>query len=133
MTALLGGQVAMFFAPVPIAIPHMQSGRVRALATTAARRASSMPNLPTMSEGGLPGFEFSTWEGLFVPAGTPGPVIAKLNSDTNRILETPDIRDKFSDIGAGIAGGTPEQLAAHMKVDAEKWARSLKKSGMRIE
>jgi len=133
MTALLGGQVAMFFAPVPIAVPHLQSGRVRALATTAAKRAPNMPNLPTMAEGGLAGFEFSTWDGLFVPAGTPRPIVAKLNAEVTKVLEMADIRDKFSELGASIAGGTPEQLTAHMKVDAEKWIKLLKSPGVRIE
>ena len=133
MTALLGGQVAMFFAPVPIAVPHLQSGRVRALATTAAKRAPNMPNLPTMAEGGLAGFEFSTWDGLFVPAGTPRPIVAKLNAEVTKVLEMADIRDKFSELGASVAGGTPEQLTAHMKVDAEKWIRLLKSPGVRIE
>ena len=133
MTALLGGHVAMFFAPVPIAVPHLQSGRVRALATTAARRAPNMPNLPTMSEGGLAGFEFSTWDGLFVPTGTPPTIVAKLNADVTKVLEMADIRDKFSELGASVAGGTPEQLTAHMKVDAEKWIRLLKSPGVRIE
>ena len=133
MNALLGGQVALFFAPVPLAVPQIQAARVRALAVTSARRLTSMPNVPTMSEGGLPGFEFSTWEGLLVPAGTSRTIVTKLNSEMAGILDMPDVREKFSAMGASTAGGTPEQLSAHMKLDAEKWARSLKTSGMRVE
>lgn len=133
MNALLGGQVSLFFAPVPLAIPHIQSARVKALAVTSARRITSMPNVPTMSEGGLPGFEFSTWEGLLVPAGTPRAIVMKLNAEMAGILDMPDVREKFSALGASTSGGTPDQLSAHMKLDAEKWARSLKASGIRIE
>lgn len=130
---LLGGQVAIFFAPIPIALGHVQAGKLKALAVTGAVRAPVTPNLPTMSEAGLPGFEFSIWDGVVAPAQTSKEIITRLNSALVRILQTPDIREKFSAIGAEATSSTPEQLAAWMKNDAAKWAETLHAAGVRAQ
>ena len=130
---LLGGQVAIFFAPIPIALSHVQAGKLRALAVTGARRAPVTPHLPTMSEAGLPGFEFSIWDGMLAPAKTPDEIITRLNAAIVRILQMPEMKEKFSTMGADATGSTPEQLAAFMKSDASKWAKILKAAGVRAE
>lgn len=133
LTELLGGQVAIFFAPIPIALSHVQAGKLRALAVTGATRAAVTPHLPTMSEAGLPGFEFSIWDGVLAPANTPKEIITKLNAAIVKILQMPDMKEKFSTMGADATSSTPEQLAALMRAEADKWAKILKESGARME
>ena len=133
LTELLGGQVAIFFAPIPIALSHVQAGKLRALAVTGAKRAPVTPDLPTMSEAGLPGFEFSIWDGMLAPARTPKEAISKVNAEIVKTLQMQDVKEKFSAMGAEPTGSTPEQLAAFMKADADKWANILKESGARVE
>ena len=133
LTELLGGQVAIFFAPIPIALSHVQAGKLRALAVTGAKRAPVTPDLPTMSEAGLPGFEFSIWDGMLAPARTPKETISKVNAEIVKILQMQDVKEKFSAMGAEPTGSTPEQLATFMKADADKWANILKESGARVE
>ena len=133
LTELLGGQVAIFFAPITIALSYVQAGKLRALAVTGARRAAVTPDLPTMSEAGLPGFEFSIWDGMLAPARVPKEAVAKVNGELVKILQSRDIKERFAAMGADAASSTPEQLAVFMKADADKWVKILKDSGARAE
>jgi tripartite-type tricarboxylate transporter receptor subunit TctC len=133
LTDVLGGQVAIFFAPIPTALPHVQTGKLRALAVTGVARSPVAPQLPTMAMAGLPGFEFSVWDGIFAPAKTQSQVIGALNADIVKVVQMPDLRDKLAAMGVDASGSTPEQLAAYLKADTAKWAKVLKDSGIKAE
>lgn len=133
LTDVLAGNTQLIFATALSVQPFLQAGRLRPLAVTTAKRLDTMPNLPTIAESGVPGFEASTWHGMVVPTGTPRAVIAKLNSEVNAILELPDIRKFLISQGAQIKGGTPEQFAAYIKSEGPKWAKVIKDSGARVD
>ena len=130
---LLGGQIQLIFASSISAMPQIQAGRLRALAVTGAKRAKALPDLPTVMEAGVPGFVVNQWYAMLAPSGTPKAIIDKLNSETNKSLMYPDIIQRFTNDGAEAAGGTPQQLAAHMKSEREKWAKVIKDAGIRAE
>ena len=131
LTALISGETQIMFSSITSTLPFVKSGRMRAIAVTGAKRSLAAPELPTVAEAGFPGFEAVTWYGLFVPAGTPAPVIARLNTEMVRILQAPDFRDWLITQGADPVGGTPEELAAFVKSELVKYARIVKASGMR--
>jgi tripartite-type tricarboxylate transporter receptor subunit TctC len=114
-------------------MPHIRSGRLRALAVTTARRMHAMPELPTVAEAGVPGFEATTWHGMVVSAATPPALIARLNADTAKILNAPDVRERFAALGAEVIGGTPDEFAAYIKKEIPKWTRVVRESGARAE
>jgi tripartite-type tricarboxylate transporter receptor subunit TctC len=130
---LLGGQIQMMFDNMPSALPLAREGKLRALAVTSAKRHPAAPDIPTMSESGLPGFEATSWFAVYAPAGTPAEVIAKLNAEFNRIMTLADVREKLAGIGLDIVGGSPEQLAAYTKSELAKWAKVVKESGARAD
>ena len=130
---LLGGQIQLIFASSISAMPQIQAGRLRALAVTGAKRAKALPDLPTVMEAGVPGFVVNQWYAMLAPSGTPKAIIDKLNGETNKSLTYPDIIQRFTNDGAEAAGGTPQQLAAHMKSEREKWAKVIKDAGIRAE
>ena len=132
VTDLLAGNVTMMFANSLSVLPHVQSGRLRALAVTSAKRASTTPDLPTVAET-YPGFESGTWFALFAPAGTPREVVMRLNAVTNKAVQMPDVREKFAAQGAETLQGTPEQVAAYTKGEVAKWAKVVKASGAKVE
>jgi tripartite-type tricarboxylate transporter receptor subunit TctC len=129
MPDLLGGHVAMFFAGMPPAMPHVRSGKLRPLAVTTTRRSPSAPDVPTMQESGVPGFDISNWFAYFVPAGTPADAIARLGAEVNRALKLDDVREKLAAVGAEVAGSSPEELAAFWRAESEKFAQLIKVSG----
>lgn len=129
MPALIGGHVPMFFAGMPPAMPHVKTGKLRALAVTTTRRSPAAPEVPTMTEAGVPGFDISNWFAYFVPAGTPFDVIARLNAEINRGLKLPDVREKLGNAGAEAIGTSPEELAKFVRVESEKFERLIKVSG----
>jgi tripartite-type tricarboxylate transporter receptor subunit TctC len=133
VTDLLGGQVSMSFINAIVVLPHLKSGKLRGLAVTSAQRFSVTPELPTISEAGLTGFEAVGWNGLFAPAGTPREVIQRINAETVRILRKPDIREKLVAQGAIVEGTSPEELSAFLRVDVERWAKTVKASGAKAE
>ena len=133
LTDVIAGNSQLIFATALSVQPYLQSGRLRPLAVTTAKRIDTLPNLPTVAESGVPGFEASTWHGMVVPTGTPRAVIAKLNSEVNAILQLPDIRKFLISQGAQIQGGTPEQFAAYIKSEVPKWAKVIKDSGARVD
>jgi tripartite-type tricarboxylate transporter receptor subunit TctC len=130
---LLGGQIQMMFDNMPSALPVAKEGRLRALAVTSAKRHPAAPDIPTMSESGLPGFDATSWFAVYAPAGTPVEVIAKLNAEFSRIMTLTDVREKLAGIGLDVVGGPPEQLAAYTRSELAKWAKVVKDSGAKAD
>ena len=130
---LLGGQVQVMFSTMPPALPHVMAGRLRALAVASLRRSPAAPELPTIDEAALPGFEATTWHGVMVPAATPDAVVAKLNHDIVAVLRTPDVAERLSSQGAEAIGSTPQAFAAYIKAETAKWAKVIRESGAKAE
>jgi tripartite-type tricarboxylate transporter receptor subunit TctC len=133
MTALLGGEVPLMFNVMSTALPHVKAGKVKALAITSPRRSSLVPDLPTVAEAGLPGFEYVAHFGLQAPARTPSEVIAKLNAETVRILQTAEVRERLAVNGAEPMHSTPEQFGAFIRQEVEKHRPLVKASGARVD
>ena len=133
LTDLLGGQVQLMFDNMPSALPHVKAGKLRALAVTSPKRSSALPDIPTMDEEGLKGFDATSWFGLLAPAGTPKDIIAKLNAAAVKALATPEMRERLASQGAEAVGNTPEQFATFIKAEIEKWAKIVKASGARVD
>ena len=133
VTDLLAGQIQLMFAPAQTVMPHVKAGRLKALAVTSARRSTSLPELPTAAESGLPGYEAIGWFGLLAPAGTPPAIVAKLSADANRVLAESDVRQKMLALGAEPAGDTPEQFARFIRDDQAKWSRLMAERGIKPE
>ncbi len=133
MTALLAGEVQLMFNVMSTALPHVKAGKVRALAITSARRSSQVPDLPTVAEAGLPGFEYVAHFGVQAPARTPREIIAKLNAETARILQMADVRERLTVNGAEPMHSTPEQFGAFIREEVEKQRALVKASGARVD
>ncbi len=131
--ALMAGDTQFMFDNLANAMAQVKGGKLRALAVTTAKRSSLAPDLPTMAEAGLPGFDISTWYGLFAPAGTPAPIIAKWNADVTKILNAPNIRAQFVSDGAEPSPNTPEQFAQFIAAELTKYARIVKASGAKVD
>ncbi|MBS0335722.1 MAG: tripartite tricarboxylate transporter substrate binding protein [Proteobacteria bacterium] len=129
MTAMSNGDVQMSVVPVFSSAPLIKSGKVRAIAITSARRSPTAPEYPTVAESGLPGYESVSWYGVLATAGTPKPVVDRLNAEIRRIVATPEVRDALSNQGAEPVTDTPEEFAAIVKADVAKWARIVKATG----
>jgi tripartite-type tricarboxylate transporter receptor subunit TctC len=132
LTDVINGQVQLMFASITSAKPQISAGRVRALAVTSATRSPALPQLPTVAESGVPGFERQAWHGIVAPMGTPAPIIRRLNTELNKILQTAEVRTVLSRQGAVIVGGTPQEFANHIRAEIPKWAKIIKESGARI-
>jgi len=130
---LLGGRVLVMFDTVSAINPHVKSGALRALAVTTAKRSAAAPEVPTMAEAGLKGYQTSTWGGILAPAGTPKDVVAKLNAEINKALAMPDVRQRMLDAGIEPAGGTPQQFAAFIESEMAKWGKVAKVAGIQPE
>lgn len=131
--ALLGAEVHMQISPMASLYPHVQSGKLRGLGVTGSARAKTAPELPTIAEAGLAGYEFYVWYGLLAPAGTPAAVIQKINEGYNRALSSPDVRDRLAAIGIDALGGTPEKFATFLKSEMSKWAKIAKDANIRVD
>jgi len=131
LTDLISGQLQVLINNAISTVPFVKSGRVRALATTGATRSSALPDLPTVAEAGVPGYENSSWSAVAAPAGTPQPIIARLHKEFAGILTMPDIQKKHADVGARIIGGTPEQFHAYLKLEVEKFGKLVKAAGIK--
>jgi tripartite-type tricarboxylate transporter receptor subunit TctC len=133
LTDLVGGQVQLMFDNLPSSLQFIKAGKLKALAVTSTTRAAALPDVPTMVEAGVPGFEASAWFGILAPAGTPRDVITRTNAEIVKWLASPDAREKLSAQGAIAAGGTPEDFARHIAAETAKWAKVVKESGAKID
>jgi tripartite-type tricarboxylate transporter receptor subunit TctC len=133
MQGLLAGDVQFMFDNLASATPQVKAGKLKALAVTTARRSPLAPDLPTMTEAGLPGFDITTWYGLMAPAGTPSAIVAKWNAEVTRILNAPDVKERLAAQGAEAAPMTPDQFAAFIKAEIPKYARVIKASGAKVD
>src|SRR5438552_744737 len=133
MNDVLAGSIHLVVIGVPAAAPHIKSGRLRALAVIAPQRLPALPEVPTVAEAGLPDFEVTTWYGVLAPAGTPRPVVARLNGELVKILYSPDMKDKLSAIGTDPVTSTPEEFAAYLRQETAKWADVVRKAGLNAD
>ena len=133
LTDTISGQVQISFTSLPSAVGHIKGGRLRGIAVTSAQRSESMPEIPSLAESGLAGFDVNPWFGLLAPAGTPDDVVNQLNRDINEALQSADVRKRFADQGAVPLPMTPAQFAAQVKGDLEKWEKVVRDSGAKID
>ncbi len=132
-TDLLGGQVTMSFDTITPVLPHIKAGKLRPLAVSTARRSSALPDVPTLEEAGLKGFDIGTWFGVLAPAGTPQDVVQRLSSEMRKIIQSPEFKQRMAEIGAEPIGNTPEQMARQIREETEKFARLVKEAKVVIE
>lgn len=133
IVGLMSGEASVMFMPTTNAVPLVRSGRLRALAVTSRERVSAMPELPTVSESGLKGYESSQWYGVLAPAGAPSDVLGLLSSQIVKIMQAPDMKQRLTGEGLVAVGSTREQFAVHIKVELAKWAKVIKASGARVD
>ncbi|MBI3371480.1 MAG: tripartite tricarboxylate transporter substrate binding protein [Betaproteobacteria bacterium] len=130
---LIAGRIDIMFDNIPLPLPHIKAGKLRGLAVTAAQRSPVLPELPTLAEAGVPGFDVSSWYGMYAPAGLPRDMVMKLNSAFNEALRTPEIRSQLTAQGWSVTGGAPEQFAAHTQAELERWAKVVKAANVKVE
>jgi tripartite-type tricarboxylate transporter receptor subunit TctC len=130
---LLGGRVTMMFDNMPSSLPLVREGKLRALGVTSAKRSPAAPDIPTIAESGLPGFEAVSWFALYASPGTPKPIADKLQAEVAKILKSPDASKKLLDIGLEPVGNSPEELAAYQRAEIAKWAKVVKDSGAKVD
>ena len=133
MNDLIAGRVSMMFTDLTVGLPHVRSGVLRALATTRMQRSALLPDIPTLDEAGVKGFDMDSWAGLFAPAGTPPEVVAKLNAELRRIIDNPEIRAKIAVLGFETFSSSTEELNEHVKVQLVKWTKMIKDAGIEPE
>jgi len=133
LTDLIGGQVQLMFDSMPSAMPHVKAGKIRPLAVTTARRVAAVPDLPTIAEAGVPGYDISTWYGVWAPKGTPRDIVLRLQQDIARVLQMPDTRERYAGLGAEPVGNTPDEFAAYCRSELAKWAKVVKESGAKAD
>ena len=133
LTAILSGEVQAMIAALPGTVPNLKAGQLRALGVTSAKRASAMPELPTLIESGIKGFEFATWYGLFAPGGVSRDIVTRLNTSINKILAMPDVKAQFERQGLEPAGGSTEEFARYFKGEIEKLGKVIRASGAKVE
>jgi tripartite-type tricarboxylate transporter receptor subunit TctC len=133
LTDLLAGVVKIAFETTPAVLTHVKAGKLRALAVNSAKRTPLLPNVPTMAEAGLPGFEVTSWNGVLAPAGTPKEIVTRLNQEIVKALKMADVREKLSGVGADPVGSTPEQFAAFIQTEIKKYAKVIQEAGVKID
>ncbi len=131
VTDLIGGQVQLLWVSIPSVLPHVKAGRLRALAVSTAKRTTSAPDVPTVTESGYPGFEYSNWNALFAPAGTPQPQLRKINAQVVAALSDPAVAQRLTAQGADPAPGTPEELGKYMRTDHERWKKVIRTANIK--
>ena len=130
---LLGGRIQMIFDNMPSALPLVKSGELRALGVTSSKRSASAPDIPTIAESGIPGFEASSWFALLGPANIPKPVLARINAETNKVMASPEVKERLFQLGLDVNPGPPEQLDKLIASESKKWERVVKESGARAD
>jgi len=130
---LMGGSVQLYMSSVPSAMSQIKSGKIRPLAVTSEKRSDDLPQIPTINESGYKGFNAVTWFGLLVPAGTPAPIVSRLNTEVNKVLQMKDLQQKIGAEGGDAQGSTPEEFAGLLKTDIVKWGQVVKESGAKID
>lgn len=133
LTDLMGGQIQLMFDSMPSAMPFITSGKLKALAVTTKKRSSSLPNIPTMQESGVDGYETSTWYGLWAPKGTPPEIVNKLSQAAQEALKKPEVVAQYQRMGAEPVGSSPQEFQAYMRSEEKKWAEIVKRSGARAD
>jgi tripartite-type tricarboxylate transporter receptor subunit TctC len=133
VTDLLAGQIDLLFAPSQSVIQHVKAGKLKALATTGSKRAETLPDLPTVAEAGVPGYEAVGWFGLLAPAATPKPVVDRISADANRVLGDSEIKTRMQALGADPSGNTPDEFARFIRDDQAKWAKLMREAGIKPE
>lgn len=128
---LVAGRVSMMFSPLPVVMPLVREGKLRALAVTSLRRSAAVPYLPTIAESGYPGFEATNWYGLVAPAGSPTSAIAQLQAETTRALGVPELRDRLTGLGIDVTGSTPEEFAAVIRAEIPRWTQVIRQLGIK--
>jgi len=130
---LMGGQITMVFDSMPGSWPFAAAGKVKPIAISSAKRSTTAPDVPTVAESGVPGYDYVSWLGLVGPAGMPKDLVARLNADTNKILQLPDVKERFAQLGTLPVGGTPEEFGAYIRTQVETWHRVVKAAGSKVE
>jgi tripartite-type tricarboxylate transporter receptor subunit TctC len=133
MTDLLSGKVSMIFDQIASSVSNINAGKLKALGVTSKTRSEALPNVAPIADTGVPGFEALSWSGVVVPARTPAPIVNRLNSEINAILNTPEMKKRFADLGADAVGGSPEAFANHVKSERQKWAKLVKEANIRVQ
>lgn len=133
LTDLLGGQIQIYASSIPTALGQIKNGQLRAIAVTSLKRSGALPNVPTISESGIKGFEANTWFGFVAPAGTPQNIINELNKNINQVLKQPDVRARLMNEGGEVLGGTPEQFSNLLAKDIAHWGKIIKASGIKLD
>jgi tripartite-type tricarboxylate transporter receptor subunit TctC len=131
--ALIAGQVQLAFVTIVSILPHVRSGKVRAIAVTSATRSSAAPEVPTIAESGVPGFDHTPWNGFIAPSKTPRAVIARLNAEAVKVVQSPEVKKTLAHEGADAVGNTPEEFTAILKSETAKWTKVIKASGIHVE
>ncbi|MGZ5164443.1 MAG: Bug family tripartite tricarboxylate transporter substrate binding protein [Burkholderiales bacterium] len=133
LTDVMGGQIAATMDNMPAYLPQVKAGKIRALAVTPNKRSPAAPDIPTVAEAGVPGYNSSAWFGLVAPAATPKDVVTKLSVETARILQLPDVKSRLSELGAEPIGSMPEQFSSHIKAEIAKWAKVIKEANVELQ
>ena len=133
MSDLIGGQVVLMFDQPVSSLPHVQAGKLKVLGISSAQRFSTLKDIPTVAEQGLPGFEAISWSGICAPGGTPRPIVDRVYSEVAKVLKVPELRDRLLRDGIEPVGSTPEQYAEHIKKEAVKWSKVVKDSGAKVD
>jgi tripartite-type tricarboxylate transporter receptor subunit TctC len=133
ITEIIGGRLQLVSDNVTSVLPHVTSGRLRALGVTGPRRIPLAPEIPTVAEAGVAGYEITAWGGYIAPAGTPGPVVARLNAELNKAIAAPAIRDRWLALAIEPVGGTPERFAEHVRAETKKWTDVIKRAGIKAD
>ena len=133
MSDLLGGQLSLLIEAMPLVLPHVKAGRIKAIAISGTKRAAAAPDSPTFEEQGLRGYDMATWQGMWLPAGTPKEVVARLHGEVVKAIAAPDMKERLAELGVEPVGDSPEHFAAFVQAEIEKWAKVVRETGMRVE